>query len=111
MASQAREQSGKGGSSRDVLTIKVTLGDGEERTVVCDPNTMTLMERRHVKVELGKLGYEPDETDMLAAAIWIAMRRDDASVTFDEVCESITFEQLTDPDLVAPDQQDAADPS
>ena len=112
MTSQAREQSGKGTKkSHDVLTLNVTLGDGEARHVICDPHTMTLMERRLVKVELGKLGYEPDETDMLGASIWVALRRDDPTVTFDEVCESLTYEQLMDPQVVDVAEQDSTDPS
>jgi hypothetical protein len=96
--------------SADVMVIRVVIG-GESREVVVDPRAMTLMERRLIKVELAKLGYEPDDTDVLAGSIWIAMRRDDPALTYDEVCEAITFEDLRDPDEVATADQDPQDPN
>ena len=93
-ASKARVNSGKGGTPEPtVLQINV---NGVLQTI--DPNSLTLRERQICKVELTKLGYEPDELDIISATIWVIMRRSDPDLTFEDVCEGITIQDLQDTD-------------
>jgi hypothetical protein len=75
--------------------------------VVIDPMTLTLREQQQVKGALAKLDYPADENDMLAATIWVIMRRQDTSLTFDDVCGAIT---LADIAAAAPTTSDPSDP-
>ena len=111
MGSAGRERSGIQSAVGDQLVIRVTLGDNVEREVHVDPRSLTLMERRLIKQQLATLGYEADEVDVLAGSIWVVMRREDAAITYDEVCEAIQFEDLQDPTPVEPAEQDVTDPS
>jgi len=109
--STGRERSGIQSQTGDTLVIRVSIGGNTPIDVVVDPSTLTLMERRRIKIEMAKLGYEPDQTDMLAGSIWVVMQRDDLALTYDEVCESITFGDMQDPTLVEPGDRDESDPN
>jgi hypothetical protein len=66
------------------------------QVVTVDARTLTIGERQAMKRELAQLGYEPDDLDALCATIWVVMHRDDASLTFAEVCDSLTLEDLSE---------------
>jgi hypothetical protein len=95
--STARERSGIG-SSNDLVTINVN-----GVPVLIDQRTLTMRERQQVKSELHKLDYPADQMDMLMGAIWVVMRRTDPTLTFAEVCESITVGDLEDVEAVGSD--------
>src|SRR5688572_22182786 len=101
--STGRERSGKGTSGVPLMTITVN-----GQVVTIDQRTLTMRERQAVKTELAKLPYyvpgtDPDDMDALAATIWVVMRRDDAALTFEEVCESITIATLEEAEAVEAD--------
>jgi exonuclease I len=79
-----------------VATIKV---NGVPVTI--DHRTLSIREKQRVGAALAKLkndspGYEPDGLDDLAATIWVVMARTDPSITFDDVCSSLTLENLVE---------------
>ncbi len=102
--STGRERSGVK-PINDAVTITVN-----GRRVYIEPETLTMKERQLLKREMAQLGYDPDETDILMATIWVVMKRDDAELTFDEVCESITVGSLTDMETSVVDGRDLDDP-
>ena len=106
MASRGRERSGKA----DLPTVTI-LVNGTPITV--DQRTLTMRERQQVRAEMGKLakqGIEPDELDNLAGVIWIVMRRDDQSLTYEQVCESFDMGDLLDAETATADEVDEAAP-
>jgi hypothetical protein len=84
MVSKARERSGKSATAEKLMAIEV---NGER--LVIDTKAMTIAERQLVRGELAKLPA-PDSTDSLVGAIWIRLREKDETLTFAEVCESLT---------------------
>jgi hypothetical protein len=105
MASRGRERSGVTPADIPVAVIRVA---GQE--VVIDQRTMTMRERQAMRAALATVA-EHDDLDALCAAIWVVMRRDDPTLTFDDVCESITIADLADATQLEPGDRDEADPS
>lgn len=101
MASRSRERSGKAGSSK-LLAIEV---NGERLTI--DTKAMTMRERQLLRRELATIGVEPDTMDWTAGAVWIALRRTDPTITFEDVCDSLTVDDLQGVEMV---DADGADP-
>lgn len=105
MASKGRERSNIASAATELLVIRVA---GNE--VVIDASTLTMRERQTMKAALGKLD-EPDDLDATVASIWIVMRRDDPTLTFEEVCDSITLADIGAATTVPRDERNEADPS
>lgn len=101
MAGRGRTRSGKGtATDRKLMAIEV---NGEHITV--DSKAMSIAERQLVRSELAKLAA-PDFMDSVAGAVWITLRRNDKALTFAEVCENLTVEQLEGAEYV--DAEDAS---
>jgi hypothetical protein len=98
MASRGRDRSGGGKAAEKLLAIDV---NGQQ--VVIDHRAMSMRERQMLRAELAKLPVDPDEMDWTAGAVWIALRRDDADLTFEAVCESITVGDMAARTLVDPE--------
>lgn len=75
-----------------VSNVMKIVVNGED--VFVDPGTLTGTERQLMKRALAGLGYEPDGQDALYASIWVVMRRSDPALTFEDVCDAITFNDL-----------------
>lgn len=101
MASRGRERSGVKSASSKLMTIEL---NGER--LVIDNASMTLRERQVLRAELAKLPAEADSMDWTAGAVWIALRRTDPSVTFDDVCDSLTIGDIGDLEMVEPEVDD-----
>lgn len=82
--SKARERSGGAKAKPKLMAVEV---NGER--LVIDPQAMTLRERQVMRAEQAKL-TNPDYMDAVAGQVWIAMRRADPTLTFDEVYDSLT---------------------
>lgn len=98
------EALGKKKASDAIPVVKIVI-DGEP--VIVDPATFTGRERQLMKIELTKLGYSPDEEDMLYAAIWIVMRRTEPATKFADVLDSVTLGDLADAEKVGSDEDDS----
>lgn len=76
--------------------------------VEVDHRTFTLAERRASRAAVLKLtegdDLVPDETDALAALVWVVLRRSDPELAFADVLDSLTLGDLADAEPV-----DAAD--
>jgi hypothetical protein len=83
--SKARERTKGTKASERLMALEV---NGQRVTI--DHRAMTMRERQTLRAELAKLPVEPDELDWVTGAVWIALRRDDAELTFEQVCDSIT---------------------
>ena len=59
-----------------------------------------------LRAELAKLAVEADYQDWVAGGVWIAMRRSDPTLTFDEVCDSLTVGDVADLEMVDPEPTD-----
>jgi len=105
MASRGRERSGVTPADLPVAVIRVA---GQEVTI--DQRTMTMRERQAMRAALATVA-EPDDLDALCATIWVVMRRDDPSLTFESVCDSITLADLADATTVEPGDRDQSDPN
>lgn len=61
-------------------------------THVVDHGSFAMRDRRAMRVALSKLtaedGLLPDEADVMAAALWIVLRRGDESLDFDAVYDA-----------------------
>jgi hypothetical protein len=95
MASRGRERSGGGKAAEKLLAIEV---NGTPVTI--DARAMSMRERVLLRAELAKLPVDPDEFDFRVGAVWIAMRRDDENLTFDDVLGSVTVGDMLDPIVV-----------
>lgn len=95
MAGRGRERSGGGKSAEKLLAIEV---NGQPVTI--DVRAMSMRERVLLRSELAKLPVEADEMDFRVGAVWIALRRDDESLSFDEVLGSVTVGDMLDPLVV-----------
>lgn len=93
---RGRDRSGK--TPDRLMVIEV---NGEPLTI--DNRAMTMRERQVLRAELAKLPVEPDQQDWVTGAVWIAMRRNDPALTFDEVCESLTVGDVSDLEMVDPE--------
>ena len=71
--------------------------------VTIDNRSMTMRERQTLRAELAKLPVEPDQQDWIAGAVWIALRRDDEKLTFDDVCNSLTIGDVSDLEIIEPE--------
>lgn len=83
--------------ARKLLVLQV---NGQPLTV--DAKAMTIRERQLARAELAKLP-NADHMDFTMASIWIALRRDDKTLTFEEACEAFTVEQLENAEYVDPE--------
>ena len=103
--STGRERSGITPASEQLLTITF-----EGRALVIDPRTFTMAEQRRMRGALhaanAEFGIEPDEMDFIAACVWTVARRDDVTLTFDEVSESLTIADITAAKQSTPDADD-----
>ena len=83
-------------------------------TVEVDQRTFTLAERRASRVALLAQSNDddlaPDETDAIAALVWIVLRRSDETLTLDEVCASLTVGDLANAETVKGDGNQDDDP-
>jgi hypothetical protein len=86
MASKGRERSGGSGPSRTQKLLTITV-NGNDLSI--DPAAMSLRERQQMRAQLAKLEVDADWMDQIAGQVWIAMRRDDPAVTFDEVLDAL----------------------
>jgi len=103
---KGRERSGK--APAPLVTIMV---NGAPVTV--DQGTLTMRERQQVRAEMHKLtkaGCDPDELDNLAGVIWVVMRRDDPSLTFDDVCDALDMDDLMSAEQAEADDIDESSP-
>lgn len=100
MASSARDRSGVKSTSK-LMAIEL---NGERLTI--DNTVMTLRERAMLRAELAKLPVEADQMDWTAGAVWIALRRTDPTVTFDDVYDSLTIADIGDLEMVEPGADD-----
>lgn len=101
MASRGRERSGKGdGKAAPVVAIRVA-----GRDVVIDQRTLTIRERQAMRGAMASLD-DPDDLDALTATIWVVLRRDEPSLTFEDVCDSLTIGDLADAAEAQPDESD-----
>lgn len=89
--SAGRERSGVSSGGAPLVTLNV---NGSPVTI--DQRTLTMSERQAIKREIAKLDYEPDDLDALCATIWVVMRRTDPALTFADVCDSLTLEDLSE---------------
>lgn len=96
--SRGRERSGKPKSAERLLAYEV---NGER--VVVDVRAMTMRERSELRHALSTLPVEADEVDWQVGAVWIALRRKDSSITFDEVFDSMTLGEMLDREPVDPE--------
>ncbi len=88
-----------------VSNVMKIVVNGED--VFIDPATLTGTERQLMKRALAGLGYEPDGTDALYASIWVVMRRTDPALTFENVCDAVTFSVLADATKVDQSEDDS----
>ena len=99
--SKARERSGTSSKLAPPLAIEV---NGER--VVIDNSTMTIRERQTLRAALAQLPVEADQMDWTAGAVWIALRRQNPDLTFDEVLDSVTIGDVLDVERVEADPTD-----
>jgi hypothetical protein len=85
--STARERSGI------QLPGKLTAVEVAGERIVIDVRAMTIRERQMARAEVGKL-ENPDEIDSQVAAIWITLRRRNPELTFADLCDSLTLNEL-----------------
>jgi hypothetical protein len=100
--SKARERSGGAKSDDRLMALEV---NGER--LVIDNRAMTIRERRILRAELAKLPVEPDTQDWVAGGAWIALRRTEPDISYDEVCDSITVGDVSDLEMI---EAEASDP-
>lgn len=93
---RGRERSAK--APERLIVIEV---NGETLTI--DNRSMTMRERQVLRAELAKLPVEADQQDWVAGAVWIAMRRNDPTITFDDVCDSLTVGDVSDLEVIEPE--------
>jgi hypothetical protein len=90
------------------FTVKV---NGDELLV--DSRTFTMKEHRLRRRELTRISVEddlvPDDADIMAASIWVVLRRSDPDLTFDDVLNSLSFGDMADRQP-AGDEMRASDP-
>jgi len=100
MASKGRERSGgsETASTRRLLTITV---NGEVLTI--DPTAMSLRERQHMRAELAKLEVDADWMDQIAGQVWVAMRRTEPTITFEEVLDALDVNDVANLEWVDPE--------
>jgi hypothetical protein len=98
--SKARERSGGGKAKPKLMAVEV---NGER--LVIDPAAMTLRDRQAMRAELAKL-TDADYMDAVAGQVWIAMRRTDPTLTFDEVYDSLTVADVNGLETVDPEPDD-----
>lgn len=96
---------------RTIDPFRVTVnGD----TVEVDQRTFTLAERRASRVALLAQSNDddlaPDETDAIAALVWVVLRRSDESLTLEDVCASLTVGDLANAETVKGDGNQDDDP-
>ena len=89
---------------RTIDPFRVTVnGD----TVEVDQRTFTLAERRASRVALLAQSNDddlaPDETDAVAALVWVVLRRADESLTLEDVCASLTVGDLASAETIKAD--------
>lgn len=92
-----RSGKGRGGATSGVIAVEI---NGER--LVIDNRAMTIRERQLVRHELAAI-TNPDRMDWIAGAVWIARRRTDPTVTYDDVCEALTIGDIDDVELVEPE--------
>jgi hypothetical protein len=105
---QARKNSGKERGSAKDETIAVVV-DGVE--VQINPHTLTMKERQLVRSVLSKLEYDVDDMDVMTATVWVVMKRTDSALTFDDVSDSLTIQDLEDARLTTLEETDVTDPN
>ena len=88
---RGRERSGAGKAAERLMAIEV---NGEKITV--DVRSMSMRERSVLRAALAQLPVEPDEVDWTVGAVWIAMRRNDPTLTFDDVLDAVTVGDVLD---------------
>jgi hypothetical protein len=90
--------------------VSVVTVNGRRYTV---PTTLTLGEACDVEAEVGA-NHDPKGPRMMAALVWIAMRRHDPTVTFEEVRElditEIRAEADEEPEASEESEDDAGPP-
>jgi hypothetical protein len=99
--SKARERT-DGASSRAKKLMAVEV-NGER--LIIDPQAQTLRERQLMRAELGKL-TDPDYMDAIAGQVWVAMRRNDPSIEFSDVYDSMTVADVNGLETVDPEPDD-----
>lgn len=72
---------------------------------VIDHAAMTISERQLARTELAKLDAA-DHVDIMAASIWVAMRRTVPGLTFMEVCDSLTLADIEGVETVEAEPDD-----
>ena len=98
------EAQGKKKPSETMPVVRVMV-NGEP--VVVNSATFTGRERQLMKKELAGIGYEPDGEDAMFAAIWVVMRRNDPSLKFEDVLDSITSGDFADAEQVTEADDDS----
>lgn len=86
--------------------------DGEE--VLVDHRTFTMRERRESRVALAKLtaedGLLADEGDVMAALLWVVLRRSSPELTFAEIVDSLELGTLASAEAAQNAEADTSDP-
>jgi len=85
--------------------------NGEE--ILVDHATFTMRERRASRLALLGLmddGLGNDEADTMAALLWVVLHRNDDTITFDEVYDSLDLGVLAEAEQNADTSADDADP-
>lgn len=81
--------------------------------IVVDSRTFTMREHRLRRRELTRISVEddlvPDDADVVAASIWVVLRRTDPDLAFDDVLESLEYGAMVDRAPVDVDAE-ASDP-
>lgn len=98
MGSRGRDRSNADRGIKPAGSLIAIEVNGER--VVIDSRAMTMRERSVLRAELAKLPVEADNMDWTVGAVWIAMRRTDPDLTFDEVLDSVTVGDIADRELV-----------
>ena len=76
-------------------------------TVEVDQRTFTLAERRASRVALLAQSNDddlaPDETDAIAALVWVTLKRSQPELTLEDICDSLTVGDLVDAETIKAD--------
>jgi hypothetical protein len=70
------------------------------RKVTVDQRSLTIRESQLLRAELDKIGVKPGSNDWFAGLVWITLRRDNATLTYAQVCESLTIGEVEDAEFV-----------
>jgi hypothetical protein len=65
------------------------------RRVLADARTMTFIERQTYRRKLAEL-FEPDDIDAVVGVLWITMRREEPTLSWEDVADRITVGDVMD---------------